>query len=142
LAVSVRVRGTNDDLVRPVSYALFDHISCQSADSLNCQQRPSAPIAYYPKTNATFHTNLQLHLVTVSSLLSLSGDVHFNPGPVCQPNEVGNVVPNIFQLSGFAKRMVRFSLLVSLEVMTGHVYFSCELPWPCCMMVFPYGFRM
>jgi hypothetical protein len=50
-------------------FMLFDRISCRSADSLNCQQWLSAPIAYY------LRIDLRLELVSVSSLLLLSGEV-------------------------------------------------------------------
>ena len=115
---------------------LFDRICCRSADCLNRRQRLSAPIAYYPKTNAIFRIDLRLDLVPVRSLLLLSGDIHLNPGPVCQSNEVCKVI----QRSWIVQRMVRFSPLVFPNVITGHMYYSCELPRPCSVMVFPVWF--
>jgi hypothetical protein len=69
-------------------------------------------------------------------VLLLSGDVHLNPGPVCQLHEVCKVI----QRSWIVHCMVRFSLLVFLNVINGRMYFSCELLWPCCVMVFPVWF--
>jgi hypothetical protein len=88
-------------------FILFDRINCRSADSLNRRQRLSAPIAVYSKTNATFCSHLRLDLESVSSLLLLSGDVHSNPGPVCQSNEVCKVI----QPSWIVHPSVRFSPL-------------------------------
>jgi hypothetical protein len=103
-------------------FILFDSISCRSANSLNYRQRLSAPIAYYLKTNATFRIDLRLDLLSVSSLLLLSGEVHLNPGSVSQSNEVCKVT----QSSWIVHPMVRFSPLVFPNVITGHMYFSCE----------------
>jgi hypothetical protein len=114
-------------------FILFDRISCRSADSLIYWQRSSAPMAYYSKTNTTFHIDSRLDLVSLSSLLLLSGDVHLNHGPVCQLNKVCEVIKPCW----IVHLMVRFSPLVFPNVITGHMHFSSELLRPCCVMVFP-----
>jgi hypothetical protein len=98
-------------------FVLFDRINRRSAGSLNRRQTLSAPIAYYPKTNAHFRIDLRLDLVSVSSLLLQSGDVHLHPRPVCLSNEVCQVT----QRNGIVQRMVQFSPLDFPNVITGHM---------------------